>query len=206
MAYIIFIQSAVLSGKMFGTDTGLEFGAITTATFISAERPQRSWVFTRGPDRAGAWNGKKSLLCFLIALFFSPLIAMIGAYPPVTAPALTIVGATMMQNVKKIEWEDYTESIPAFLIIVGIPSPYSIADGLALGFIRYAVVKGLSGALAKLAGLLTCSRSCSWRISSLCEAEWARVDSGFLRLWSERQRRCISRLNCSTLKRRNSQT
>jgi AGZA family xanthine/uracil permease-like MFS transporter len=82
---------------------------------------------------------------FLLALFFSPVIAMIGAYPPVTAPALTIVGAMMMQNVTKIDWKDYTESIPAFLIIVGIPFSYSIADGLALGFISYAVVKALSG-------------------------------------------------------------
>jgi hypothetical protein len=68
-----------------------------------------------------------------------------GAYPPITAPALTIVGAMMMQNVAKIDWKDYTESIPAFLIIVGIPFSYSIADGLALGFISYAIVKGFSG-------------------------------------------------------------
>jgi xanthine/uracil/vitamin C permease (AzgA family) len=59
---------------------------------------------------------------------------MIGAYPPITAPALTIVGAMMMQNVVKIDWNDYTESVPAFLIIVGIPFSYSIAEGLALGF------------------------------------------------------------------------
>jgi xanthine/uracil/vitamin C permease (AzgA family) len=51
----------------------------------------------------------------------------------------------MMQNVKKIDWQDYTESIPAFLIIIGIPFSYSIADGLALGFISYAVVKAFSG-------------------------------------------------------------
>jgi AGZA family xanthine/uracil permease-like MFS transporter len=82
---------------------------------------------------------------FLLALFFSPLIAMIGGYPPITAPALTIVGAMMMQNVAKIEWKDYTESIPAFLIIIGIPLSYSIADGLALGFISYAIIKALSG-------------------------------------------------------------
>src|SRR5205814_9309590 len=68
---------------------------------------------------------------------------MIDAYPPVTAPALTIVGAMTIQNAAKIEWKDYTESIPAFLIIVGIPFSYSIADGLALGFISYAVVKGI---------------------------------------------------------------
>ena len=58
---------------------------------------------------------------FLFALFFIPLIAMIGGYPPITALALTIVGAMMMQNVTKVYWTDYTESIPAFLIIIGIP-------------------------------------------------------------------------------------
>jgi len=61
------------------------------------------------------------------------------------APALAVVGAMMMQNVAKIDWKDYTESIPAFLIIIGIPLSYSIADGLALGFISYAIIKALSG-------------------------------------------------------------
>ena len=45
---------------------------------------------------------------------------------------------------QKIEWKDYTESIPAFLIIIGIPLSYSIADGLALGFISYAIIKAFS--------------------------------------------------------------
>ena len=78
---------------------------------------------------------------------------MIGAYPPITAPALTIVGAVMMQNVAKIDWKDYTESIPAFRIVVGIPFSYSIADGLALGFISYAVVKGFSGRAQEISWL-----------------------------------------------------
>ena len=51
----------------------------------------------------------------------------------------------MMQNVTKIDWKDYTESIPSFLIIIGIPLSYSIADGLALGFVSYAILKGFSG-------------------------------------------------------------
>jgi AGZA family xanthine/uracil permease-like MFS transporter len=82
---------------------------------------------------------------FLVALFFSPLIAMIGSYPPITAPALVIVGAMMMQNVAKIDWRDHTESIPAFLTLIGIPLSYSIADGLTLGFISYSVIKLFSG-------------------------------------------------------------
>jgi adenine/guanine/hypoxanthine permease len=82
---------------------------------------------------------------FLVALFFSPLIAMIGSYPPITAPALVIVGAMMIQNVSKIDWQDFSESISAFLVLVGIPLSYSIADGLALGFISYPIIKLFSG-------------------------------------------------------------
>ena len=88
-------------------------------------------------------------LCFLAAVFFRPLIAMIGDYPgginPVTAPALVFVGAIMMQSVRHINWDDYSESIPSFLIIAGIPFSYSIADGLALGFIAYPLIKLLGG-------------------------------------------------------------
>jgi AGZA family xanthine/uracil permease-like MFS transporter len=64
---------------------------------------------------------------------------------PITAPALAIVGAMMMQNVARVDWKDYTESIPAFLIIIGVPLSYSIADGLTLGFISYAIIKAFSG-------------------------------------------------------------
>ena len=56
-----------------------------------------------------------------------------------------IVGTMMIQNVRKIDWDDFSESIPAFLIMVGIPFCYSIADGLALGFISYPIIKFFSG-------------------------------------------------------------
>jgi AGZA family xanthine/uracil permease-like MFS transporter len=82
---------------------------------------------------------------FLGALFFSPIIAMVGSYPPITAPALVLVGALMLRNVEKIDWADYSESVPAFVLLIGIALCYSIADGLALGFISYPLVKLLSG-------------------------------------------------------------
>lgn len=82
---------------------------------------------------------------FLAALFFSPLVGMIANYPPITAPALVVVGAMMIQNVRKIDWAAYDECIPAFLVMIGIPLTYSIADGLALGFVSYPVIKFLSG-------------------------------------------------------------
>jgi AGZA family xanthine/uracil permease-like MFS transporter len=84
-------------------------------------------------------------LLFLLALFFSPVVAMVGSYPPITAPALVIVGAMMMQGVSRVDWSNFAEAVPAFLIIVGIPLSYSIADGLALGLISYPIVKLLAG-------------------------------------------------------------
>jgi AGZA family xanthine/uracil permease-like MFS transporter len=70
---------------------------------------------------------------------------MVGSYPSITAPALVLVGAMMMRNVTKIEWANEAEAIPAFITFISIPLTYSIADGLALGFISYPVVKFLSG-------------------------------------------------------------
>src|SRR5262245_54464653 len=120
-----------------GTVAGAGLGTSTVTSFVES---------AAGVE-AGGRTGLTGLVVaalFLLALFFSPLIAMIGGYPPITAPALVVVGAMMMQNVAKIEWKDYTESIPAFLIIIVIPLSYSIADGLALGFISYAIIKGFS--------------------------------------------------------------
>jgi AGZA family xanthine/uracil permease-like MFS transporter len=121
-----------------GTVAGAALGTSTVTSFVES---------AAGVE-AGGRTGLTGLVVaalFLLALFFSPLIAMIGGYPPITAPALTIVGAMMMQNAAKLDWKDYTESIPAFLIIIGIPLSYSIADGLALGFISYAIIKAFSG-------------------------------------------------------------
>ena len=121
-----------------GTVAGAALGTSTVTSFVESAAAWKQAV-ERG------LTGLVVAALFLLALFFSPLIAMVGGYPPITAPALTIVGAMMMQNVAKIEWRDYTESIPAFLIIIGIPLSYSIADGLALGFISYAIIKAFSG-------------------------------------------------------------
>jgi AGZA family xanthine/uracil permease-like MFS transporter len=70
---------------------------------------------------------------------------MVGSYPPITAPALVLVGAMMLRSVTRIAWDDYTECVPAFLVMVGIPFGYSIGDGPALGFIAYPAVKLLAG-------------------------------------------------------------
>ena len=121
-----------------GTVAGAGLGTSTVTSFIES---------AAGVEQGGrtGLTGLVVAALFLLALFFSPLIAMIGSYPPITAPALVMVGAMMIRNVTKIDWNDATESVPAFLTLIGIPLSYSIADGLALGFISFPVIKLLSG-------------------------------------------------------------
>jgi len=120
-----------------GTAAGAAFGTSTVTSFIES---------AAGVEQGGR-TGLTALtvaVLFILALFFSPVIAMVGSYPPITAPALVVVGSLMMRNVTKIDWSDYAESLPSFLIVIGIPLTFSIADGLALGFIAYPIVKLLA--------------------------------------------------------------
>lgn len=84
-------------------------------------------------------------LCFLLATFLAPLVESIATCAAISSPALVIVGAMMMRNVAKIEWEDPSEAIPSFLVLCGIPFCYSIGDGMILGFVLYPFIKLLSG-------------------------------------------------------------
>jgi adenine/guanine/hypoxanthine permease len=130
-------RQAMLSDAV-GTVTGAALGTSTVTSFIES---------AAGVEQGGRTGLTGAVVAglFLLALFFSPLIAMIGSYPPITSPALVVVGAMMIQNVTRIEWTDASEAIPAFLTLIGIPLAYSIADGLALGFISYPVIKLFSG-------------------------------------------------------------
>ena len=80
---------------------------------------------------------------FLVALFLSPLFLMIPS--AATAPALILVGAMMMTPVKNINFDDFTESIPAFLTIIMMPLTYSIAEGILFGIISFVTLKILTG-------------------------------------------------------------
>ena len=80
---------------------------------------------------------------FLLAVFFSPLAAAVPAVA--TAPALIIVGSLMLRAATSIDWQDATEAVPAFLTLIGMPLTFSIANGLALGFVSYPLVKLLAG-------------------------------------------------------------
>jgi len=130
-------RQAMISDAV-GTVAGAGLGTSTVTSFIES---------AAGVEQGGR-TGLTALVVaglFLLAIFFSPLIAMAGSYPPVTAPALVMVGAMMMRNAAKIEWAEPAECIPAFLTMIGIPLSYSIADGLALGFMADPIIKLCSG-------------------------------------------------------------
>lgn len=83
---------------------------------------------------------------FILCLFLAPLAQSVPGFA--TAPALLFVGVLMIQGITHIDWDDITEAVPAFLTIVFMPFTYSIADGIAMGFISYALVKLFTGKAA----------------------------------------------------------
>jgi AGZA family xanthine/uracil permease-like MFS transporter len=128
------------------TTVGALLGTSTTSSYIES-----ATGISEGA-RTGLANMVTGLL-FLLALFFSPLVRLVGGgiadgaavYNPVTAPVLIIVGCLMLSHMAKLNPEDPSESIPAFLTIIGTPLTFNIAYGLALGFISYPLLKLLGG-------------------------------------------------------------
>ena len=135
-----------------GTIAGGCLGTSTVTSFIESVTGVAS----------GARTGLAAIvtgLCMLAALLFQPLVQMIGGgvvlgfsafgdpilrYPMI-APALIVVGAMMMRAMHEVQWDDITESLPAFLAMVSIPFTFSIATGIAVGFISYAFGKLVTG-------------------------------------------------------------
>ncbi|HET6373309.1 MAG TPA: NCS2 family permease [Candidatus Polarisedimenticolia bacterium] len=136
-----------LAADATGTVVGAALGTSTVTAYVESA----------AGIEAGGRTGLTSVVtaCLLAAsLFFAPLVRMIGGGVPVeggaplhplTAPALILVGAMMARGFTRIRWDDLTETLPAFLVMVGIPFTFSIADGLALGFIAYPSLKLLAG-------------------------------------------------------------
>ncbi len=128
----------VMLADQTGTLVGALLGTSTTTSYIES---------CTGVEHGGR-TGLTALttgVLFILALFFAPLVRMIGSYLALTAPALVLVGAMMAGNVRKVDWDDHSEALPAFLTILGIPLCYSISDGIALGFMSYPLLKVLSG-------------------------------------------------------------
>ncbi|MCL1897611.1 MAG: NCS2 family permease [Micrococcales bacterium] len=103
----------------------------------------------------GARTGLASVvtgLCFLLSIFFAPLVSMVPF--EAATPALVVVGFLMMMQVADISWKDYEIAIPAFLTIIVMPFTYSITNGIGVGFIAYAVLKLVKGKIREVHPLL----------------------------------------------------
>lgn len=125
-----------LAADSVATIAGAAIGTSTTTAFVESS----SGV------AAGARTGFASVvtaICFFLALFFFPLLSVITE--EVTAAALIIVGVLMASSLSKIEWGRIDEALPAFLTVIAMPLSYSIATGIALGFIFYPLVKIFKG-------------------------------------------------------------
>lgn len=123
------------------TTVGAILGTSTTTTYVESA--------------AGVAQGGRSGLtalvvasCFAIALFFSPLFLSIPS--AATAPALIIVGLLMMEQIKNIPFDDFSESIPAFVCMIMMPLTYSISNGILIGMITYVLMNLVCGKFKKL--------------------------------------------------------
>lgn len=140
----------------------------TVGSALSGNTTMVSYIESASGVAVGGRTGLAALVTaglFLAAMFFSPIVQMIsGGFAvhevitvegqqiartftlyPVTAPALIVVGSLMIRSVRDIEWDDFTEALPAFLTLVFMPLTFSITDGIAFGFISYALLKLITG-------------------------------------------------------------
>lgn len=119
-----------------GTTTGALLGTSTVTTYVESA----SGVAEGG--RTGL-TALSTAGMFALALFFAPIFLMVPGAS--TAPALILVGSFMLSPILKINFEDYTESIPVFLTVIIMPLAYSIAEGIVFGMLSYVVLKLLTG-------------------------------------------------------------
>jgi len=125
-----------LTSDAIATMSGAVLGTSTTTSYIESS----------AGVAAGGRTGFTSVVTgafFVLALVFSPLLGVVT--PQVTAPALIIVGVLMASNLLNIKWDEMDEAFPAFITIILMPLTYSIATGIALGFITYPILKIAKG-------------------------------------------------------------
>lgn len=134
------IKEAFMADSI-ATTAGAMLGTSTTTTYVESA--------------AGVAQGGRSGLtafavgcCFVIATFFSPLFLSIPS--AATAPALIIVGLLMMEPIVKIPFDNFSESIPAFICIITMPLTYSISNGILLGMISYVLMNMICGNFKKI--------------------------------------------------------
>jgi adenine/guanine/hypoxanthine permease len=123
------------------TGVGAVLGTSTTTSYIESS----------AGVSAGAKTGFAAIVTagfFLLSLFFFPLLSVVTA--PVTAPALIIVGVLMVSSLGKIDWSRFEIAVPAFLTIIAMPLSYSIATGIAIGFIFYPITMIVKGRIKEV--------------------------------------------------------
>ena len=128
-------------GKAMTVDAvGVSFGALLGASTITA------FVESAAGVGAGGRTGLTAVTCgilFLLALLFAPLITLVPNCA--TAPILILVGALMMEPIRDIDFSDWTEAFPTFMVIALMPFTYSIANGVSAGLILYPLLKIVAG-------------------------------------------------------------
>lgn len=125
---------------LFADALGTTFGAVLGTSTVTSYVESASGVAAGG--RTGLTSVSTALM-FVAALFIAPVILIVPAQA--TAPVLIIVGLFMLSSVLKINFDDYTESIPAFLVIIMMPFAYSIAQGIIWGMLGFVLLKLFSG-------------------------------------------------------------
>lgn len=138
------IKQALLADAI-ATSAGAVLGTSTTTTFVESS----------AGVGAGARTGLASMvtgLLFLAAIFFAPIFTAIPGFA--TAPALIFVGFLMVSSIIKVDFEDLSEAVPAYLCMLAMPLAYSISEGIAIGVISYTAVNVCSGKAKKVAPLM----------------------------------------------------
>lgn len=134
---------------LFADAVGTTFGAILGTSTVTTYVESASGVAEGG--KTGLTSLTTAAL-FLVALFFAPLFTMVPA--AATAPALVLVGFFMMSPILNINFDDFSESIPAFITIIMMPLAYSIAEGIVFGMLSYVLLKVLTGKFKDLSPVM----------------------------------------------------
>ena len=138
------VKQALLADSI-ATTAGAVFGTSTTTTFVESS----------AGVGAGAKTGLASVVTgflFLLAILFAPIFTAIPGFA--TAPALIFVGFLMVSAIVKIDFNNLTEAVPAYLCLIAMPLMYSIAEGIAIGVISYVVINLICGKRKKITPLM----------------------------------------------------
>lgn len=131
----------VLLADAIATVFGAIFGTSTTTTYVESA----SGVAEGG--RTGLTSFTVAI-CFAVSLFFAPIFLAIPS--AATAPALILVGCMMMTSILDVDFNDFSESIPAYICMIMMPLAYSISDGIMLGMISYVILNVICGKAKKI--------------------------------------------------------